>query len=141
MLLVVLTVAVALFIPKAVRDPASAALPTIARLGLSVALTAGLGSLLLTTLAPVIAGRPPDLGVLATMRTVVLSVTAIVLARLGRSESLREIRWLAYGAVAGGALKILFEDFSASRPATLFIALAVYGAALILIQRIGRATA
>jgi len=138
MVFVLATVALALLIPPVARDPHSAMLSRAERLALSVALTAGLGSLVVASLTPVVAGAPPDAGVLATMRTTIAAGTAVLLAWLGRSPAFVEMRWLAYATLAIGAIKILAEDLPASRPATLFIALAVYGAALIAVPRIAR---
>lgn len=79
-----------------------------------------------------------DLGALATLRTVVVAGAAVMLALLTRRRGFAEAVWLAYAALALGAAKLLVEDFPSSRPATLFIALAAYGAALIAAPRLAR---
>lgn len=77
-------------------------------------------------------------GALATVRTIVLAGAAIALAWTGRAGAFRESRWLVYPLLAAGGLKLVAEDFARSRPSTLFVALAAYGAALILAPRLTR---
>jgi hypothetical protein len=79
-----------------------------------------------------------DAGALATVRTGVLAAAALALAWAGRSERFRESGWLLYPVLAAGGLKLLVEDLPRSRPATLFIALAAYGGALIIAPRLAR---
>jgi hypothetical protein len=45
---------------------------------------------------------------------------------------------LLYPLLAWGAVKLVVEDFSSSAPALLFVALALYGAALIVGPRMAR---
>ena len=92
-------------------------------------------------LAPLIGGLPAagvDPGVLATLRTAVLAVSTLILAWAGRRDRFAECGWLVYPLLIGIGLKMISEDFTRSRPATLFVALAVYGAALILAPRLKR---
>jgi hypothetical protein len=77
-----------------------------------------------------------DGGVLATVRTSVLAAAALAVAWAGRTERFRESGWLLYPLLAAGGVKLLVEDLPRSRPATLFIALALYGSALILAPRL-----
>jgi hypothetical protein len=88
-------------------------------------------------LVPPLAGAPPaaSAGAVATIRTAVWVAGALVLAWLGRRERFVEAGWLAYPALAATGLKILLEDLPRSRPATLFLAFALYGGALILVAR------
>lgn len=79
-----------------------------------------------------------DRGALATLRSVVVAAAAVGLALLTRRRGLGEALWLAHAALALGAVKLLIEDFPSSRPATLFIALAAYGAALIAAPKLSR---
>ena len=67
-----------------------------------------------------------------------LAAAALALAWAGRSERFRESAWLVYPVLAAGGLKLLAEDLPRSRPATLFIALALYGGALIIAPRLLR---
>jgi len=90
-------------------------------------------------LVPISAGAPgpeASAGAVATVRTAVLVVGALLLAWLGRQDTWREAGWLAYPALVATGLKILVEDLPRSRPATLFVTLALYGAALILVPRL-----
>jgi hypothetical protein len=83
-------------------------------------------------------GHAADPGVIATVRTSVLAIAALALAWAGRSERFRESSWLLYPMLAAGGLKLLVEDLTRSRPSTLFIALALYGGALIVAPRLAR---
>ena len=87
---------------------------------------------------PGAAGHAADAGIVATVRTAVLAAAALALAWAGRSERFRESAWLVYPVLAAGGLKLLAEDLPRSRPATLFIALALYGGALIVAPRLLR---
>jgi len=92
-------------------------------------------------LAPAAAGlgdRSVDLGALATLRTGVLAVSALLVAWAGRQARFREWTWLVYPLLVLIGLKMVAQDFKFSRPATLFIALALYGAALIIAPRLRR---
>jgi hypothetical protein len=94
---------------------------------------------LVAYLVPLLAGTPganADAGVVATLRTVVLSAAAIAMAVAGRTERLLEMRWLVYPLLVLIGVKLLVEDFPRSAPSTLFLALAVYGGALIIAPRL-----
>jgi hypothetical protein len=79
-----------------------------------------------------------DLGALATVRTGVLAVATLLAAWGARHSRLREWAWLVYPALVFIGLKMVAQDFNYSRPATLFIALALYGIALIVAPRLRR---
>jgi hypothetical protein len=102
-------------------------------LGAAGSLIALLGSFL-----PAVDGGPVDAGALATLRTAVLAVVAVALAWAGTGERFRESRWLFYPLLAAAGVKLVVEDLPRSRPQTLFIALAVYGLALIAAPRLSR---
>ncbi len=92
-------------------------------------------------LAPLVAAQPDrsvDAGALATVRTGVLAVATLVTAWIARRGRCHEWAWLVYPLLVGIGLKMVVQDFKDSRPATLFIALALYGAALILAPRLKR---
>jgi len=95
-------------------------------------------------LAPVVAGAASgtvDPGVLATLRTVVLALAALAVAWVGRHEGFREWAWLVYPLLVVTGLKMVAQDFMQSRPATMFVALALYGAAMIFAPRMRRKSA
>jgi hypothetical protein len=83
----------------------------------------------------------PEAGAVATVRSVGLAATAIALASAARFDRFREAAWLLYPVLLAGAVKLIAEDFPDSRPATLFVALAFYGGALIAAPRIARTRA
>lgn len=99
------------------------------------------GGCVIGYLAPVTGGLGDgtvDAGVLATVRTSVLSVATLLLAWLGRRQRFRECGWLVYPLLVAIGMKMVTQDFQASRPATLFVAMALYGAALIVAPRLRR---
>lgn len=101
----------------------------------------GFGGMVVSLAARMLGGLPEggaEAGILATVRTVVLALSALLLAWGGRSKRFAEWGWLVYPVLAVTGLKILLQDFSRSRPATLFLALAVYGCVLILSPRLRR---
>ncbi len=92
-------------------------------------------------LVPILAGPPgagAAPGAVATVRTAVWVAGALLLTWLGRRDAWREAGWLVYPTLAAIGLKILLEDLQRSRPATLFLAFALYGAALIAVSRVRR---
>lgn len=99
------------------------------------------GGTLIGAVAPVIgrqADGAMDPGILATLRTGVLAIATLVVAWIGRHARFREWGWLVYPLLVGIGLKMAVQDFLHSRPATLFVALALYGAALIMAPRLRR---
>jgi len=95
-------------------------------------------------LAPAVGARPDrsvDIGVVATVSTGILAVSTLVIAWLGRMERFRELSWLVYPLLVGIGVKMAGQDFKHSRPATLFIAMALFGTALIVAPRLRRAAA
>jgi len=122
-------------------DPDGGALASGLRLIIVVALVAVACGAVVGVLAPAAAGladRSMDLGALATLRTGVLAVATLVIAWAGRQARFREWTWLVYPLLVVIGLKMVAQDFKFSRPATLFIALALYGAALIIAPRLRR---
>lgn len=113
----------------------------IPQLALVGAVACGASGLVVGWLVPPLAGLPPgaNAGTVATIRTAVWVGGALWLTWLGRRDAWIEAGWLTYPALAAIGLKILVEDLPRSRPATLFLAFALYGAALILVAR-GRRT-
>ena len=85
-----------------------------------------------------LADRSVDPGVLATVSTGVLAVATLLIAWLSGNARCREWGWLVYPLLVGIGLKMVGQDFKYSRPATLFIAMALYGTALIVAPRLRR---
>jgi hypothetical protein len=122
------------------RASATSAVAHAPRLLVTVLLVWSAGGWLISLIAPslpAVAGHP-DAGILATIRTSVLAAAALALAWAGRFERFRESAWLLYPLLAIGGLKLLVEDLPRSRPATLFVALALFGGALIIAPRLSK---
>lgn len=81
-------------------------------------------------LAPVVAGTPPDAGILASLRTALLSTSVVVLGVAARWPHTAIFARLVYPVLVLGGIRLLADDFRNSEPSTLFIALALYGLAL-----------
>jgi hypothetical protein len=79
-----------------------------------------------------------DASQLSTIRTIVLVVSAIAVAATGAHPAGREAAWLTYPLLLIAGMKLVFVNFMQGRPTTLFAALAVYGAALIVAPRLLR---
>jgi hypothetical protein len=140
-LIVAIATVACLFIPVAQQSErwgVMAGLPQLIVLALSVW---EVGGLMVAYLAPAVAGVPgpeADLGALAALRTVVLTVSAVTLALSSRHKRWPEARWLVYPVLALVGIKLILEDFPNGRPLTLFIALALVGGALILVAKLLR---
>jgi hypothetical protein len=107
-----------------------------ARVALGGLVAGGLACGLLLAIGPTIAGRPPAEGVLATVRTIIVTGSAVLLAWVGGLTARRELVWIAYVALAFGGVKVLFEDLARSQASTLFMALVAYGVALMVTPRL-----
>jgi hypothetical protein len=141
MLLVLGASAVSAWLAARNPDGDGSAYARAPRLIIVLVLLLSAGGAVIGWLAPVLGGRPDgsiDVGVLATIRTGVLAVAALAVAWIGRHARFREWGWLVYPLLVGIGLKMVAQDFAHSRPATLFVALALYGAALILAPRMRR---
>lgn len=73
---------------------------------------------------------------LSMIRTIVTAVTALGLAYVGSRRNRLELGWLAYVAIAFGALKLLLEDLRFGNAGTLMVSLLIYGLILVLIPRV-----
>jgi hypothetical protein len=139
--MIVIVVAAAVSALLAAGQPASdtRALAGVPRFVIILTFVWAAGGCLIGYLAPVAGGLPDhavDLGVLATVRTGVLALATLLLAWIGRHDRYREWGWLVYPLLVGIGLKMVAQDFMHSRPTTLFIALALYGTALIVAPRL-----
>ncbi len=72
----------------------------------------------------------------AAVRTIVVGLTAAVLAWLARRPNLANLGILVYPLLIAGGVKMIIEDFRSGRPTTLFVTLAVYGAVLVIVARL-----
>jgi hypothetical protein len=115
--------------------PTAADIPAIVIALLALAGTAGVATLALGRGAGLGADDP---GVLATVRTALLSCLAILAAWLHRPGAFSSIGTLAYPLLGLIGIKLALADLRVSTAATLFIALACYGVALVLVPRIHR---
>lgn len=128
--------AICIAIPRPQSDRAPAAAASVPRLVLGLLLLSGSGAVVIAILTPVIAGAPVVAGILATLRTAVLSTAAVLLAGARRYERTEELGWLLYPVLGVTGFKLLVEDFRYSEPVTLFIALGLFGAALVATARL-----
>lgn len=121
--------------------PEGGAIASGLRFAIVVACSWSVAGCLVGWLAPLLAGlddRTVDPGALATVRTGVLALGTLLVAWISRHAKFREWGWLLYPLLVVTGLKMVAQDFGQSRPATLFIALALYGAALIVAPRLRR---
>ena len=125
-----------LFIPvaqKSERWGTLAGLPQLVVLALSVWEVGGLVVAIGAAMFAGVETAEPDLAVLAALRTAVLSVAAVTLALSSRHWRWPEARWLVYPVLVLVGIKLFVEDFPNGQPATLFVALAFVGSALLLV--------
>jgi hypothetical protein len=127
-----------------VRDPVEqwgvfVHLPRFVLVSTFVVVAAGTAVAVATMFAPEPARI--DLSVLATIRTAVLVMATLAVARASRSAAGREASWLVYPLLIVIGIKLLFADFPNGRPQTLFAALALYGFTLIAGPRLMRRSA
>ncbi len=127
---------VCLPIPRPATWDPPAVLATAGRFLLAGVVVVCAGTAVLLTIGPALAGVPADAGVFASMKTVVLAAAALLLALGSRWPRLVEFDRLVLPVLVVGGLKLVLEDFRASDPSTLFIALAAYGVALVLGPRL-----
>ena len=138
---VLLAIGLCWLLSTPIPDRAAARRPDAARWVLTCLVAAAVAGALVAAARALLPGSPePSLaaGMVATLRTGVLAVAAIAVAWLGRRALTREFGVLLYPVLAWGALKLLVEDFRTSPPSLLFVALALYGGALIVGPRIAK---
>lgn len=140
-LLVLSATLVCWLIPMSPRARTWGASSRTPRLFITVVLAWSLGGWIVALLTPLLSGTPgagADPGVVATIRTTVLATSALALAAFGRIDRFKESAHLMYPVLVVTGLKLVAEDLPHSKPATLFVALAFYGGALILAPRLVR---
>ena len=112
------------------------ALATTGRLIIAAAFVLGMGGTVLMMVGPLVAGTPANVGTLASLRTVLLSMAVVGLGLSARWPQSAIFARLVYPALAVGALRLIVDDFRNSSPSTLFISLACFGLALVLGPRL-----
>lgn len=123
-------------IPRADSGTMPSLLAGISRMVLALLLVFEGSGTLVASIAPALAGVPPNAGVLATLRTAVLAGAAVLLAWARRYARTAELGRLLYPVLCIGGLKLLLEDFRYSEPSMLFVALGLFGAALVAAARL-----
>jgi hypothetical protein len=126
--------------PPAGAAPAAAWVGRLPRLAVAATLVWVGGGAVVAAVLRALAAPPaaPSAGTVATVRTVVLALGSLLLAWSARHERMREWGWLVYPVLLAAALKLLLEDLRVSSAASLVVAFAVYGLALILAPRLLR---
>jgi hypothetical protein len=107
--------------------------------GTAVLLVAGIAAGLLTAGYHLIFGEQSTHAYCATLRTLVLSVAALLLAWASGRWERAEFGRLVYPVMALGAYRMIGVDLQQDRTAALFLSLLLYGGALILLPKIIRA--
>ncbi len=138
-LVIALTTVACLFITVAQQSErwgVLAGVPQLIVLALSVW---EVGGLMVVYLAPALAGAgsaDANPAVLAALRTTVLAASSVTLALSSRHKRWPEARWLVYPVLLLVGVKLLLEDFPNGQPASLFVALALVGSALLLVAKL-----
>jgi hypothetical protein len=109
--------------------------------GTAVLLVAGIAAGLLTSAYHAIFGAEATHAYCATLRTFVLSATALLLAWAGGRWERQEFGRLVYPVMALGAYRMIGVDLHQDRTAALFLSLLLYGGALILLPKLIRVRA
>jgi len=138
---VIVAAALAALAPRLRLEEGSGDPALLPRLALILTFVAGTGGAIVrwgSALVSAGGGGVPADGTVSTIRSIVLGAAAVIAGLLGRSERLAEARRLVHPVLAAGALKLLLEDLRLSSASGLFVALAVYGTALILAPRLIR---
>jgi hypothetical protein len=133
-----LTATLGLFLARRPSDTITARMrPMILLLGAAAA--GGMGALVIRLCGGATPSGTMDAGVLAAVRTIIMSALVLALAWAGRRIPILELRWLVYPMLTVTALKFLFEDLVVGRPLTLFLGFMCYGATLMLAPRLLKA--
>ncbi|PLX20388.1 MAG: hypothetical protein C0597_04185 [Marinilabiliales bacterium] len=79
-----------------------------------------------------------ELHKLELIRTIILSVSTVLLAWLSNKSKLSELSYLVYPILLFTGVKLLFKDLGEGTPMTLFVGFVIYGIALISAPKIKR---
>jgi hypothetical protein len=104
-------------------------LPFTALVGLTTLIFAGGSVAMVASAFAAVAG--PDGGSLASARTMVLALSAIAVAVLGRRRYVPEAAWLVYPLLGLALLELVIGDLAQGSARTLFVSFLVCGLALI----------
>ncbi len=107
-------------------------LAIVGRIITAGAFVLGLGGAVLMLIGPLIAGAEADAGVLASLRTVLLSIAVVGLGLMSHVPNAKAFTRLVYPVLIIGGIRLVLDDFRHSSPSTLFIALSCFGIALVL---------
>jgi len=77
-----------------------------------------------------------DAAAAAALRSAIIAAAAVAIALAARTARARELATLVTPLLILGATKFLFDDFGSGRAASLFITLATYGVALVVIAHV-----
>ena len=138
-LVIALTTVACLFIPVAQQSDRWGVLSGVPQLIVLALSVWEVGGLMVAYLAPALAGAggaSANPAVLAALRTAVLSAASVTLALSSRFKRWPEARWLVYPVLLLVGVKLLLEDFPNGQPASLFVALALVGSALLLVAKL-----
>ncbi|MDH3432798.1 MAG: hypothetical protein OEM60_02965 [Gammaproteobacteria bacterium] len=136
---IALTTVACLFIPVAQHSDRWGVLSGIPQLIVLALSVWEVGGLIVVYLAPSLAdagSANANPAILAALRTSVLSAASVTLALSSRFKRWPEARWLVYPVLLLVGVKLLLEDFPNGQPASLFVALAVVGSALLLVAKL-----
>lgn len=134
---VILAMAVCVAIPAARSSRSWGRLAMAPRAALLLFTVWGAGGALLAAVAPSLfgSGEGLDAGALATSRTAIFAIAAVLLAWIARRPRFTEAAWLVYPLLAVAGIRVLARDLLEGRPLTLFVSLGLLGAALMLTSR------
>ncbi len=138
-LLVAAATVACLFIPVAQHSERWGVLEGLPQLTVLALSVWEVGGLFIAIGASMLAGAgtdDPNLGVLAALRTSVLSMAAVTLALSSQHQRWPEARWLVYPVLLLVGFKLFVEDFPHGNPASLFVAFGFVGGALLLTARL-----
>lgn len=106
-----------------------------ARLPLLAVATCAAAAVAIHAAATAIGGSP---NTHAIVRTMILAVAAVTMASIGRMWRMPEASQLAIGTLALAGVQVIAQELRAGTAAIMFIALAVYGGAMLAIARLRR---